>query len=187
MAFNSTFVTEWLTNVTEWISENQDGFHVFLKYNHIFFNTMHLASNIKYLRGTKNWTQTELAEQLGIDPSTVTIWESGRSAPQFGTVIKLREIFGVNLESLVFADLRTESPRIVNESSGSYHAETEINSRLLDLFQQLAALQGEVVQLATVRERLTVLEEQMRLLSQENGLLLESLRSLKEGKREEGK
>lgn len=36
-----------------------------------------MASSIKIMRAGKNWTQTQLAEKLGVDQKLVSLWENG--------------------------------------------------------------------------------------------------------------
>ena len=39
---------------------------------------------IKELREKKGWTQLELANEIGVTPSTIYNWERGRFVPQIG-------------------------------------------------------------------------------------------------------
>lgn len=55
---------------------------------------------IRELREAKGWTQLKLANEVGVTPSTVYNWETGRSEPR---VIQLREVahlFGVPSDSI---------------------------------------------------------------------------------------
>lgn len=73
------------------------------------------SQRIKSLRKQHNYTQTELAELLGVGRTCVSNWESGLRVPDVDSVAKLSAIFGVNAEYLVFsAPLTTVRP----ESAG---------------------------------------------------------------------
>lgn len=56
--------------------------------------------NLKKLRRSKNLTQKELAEVIGVDRTTYVKYESGDSEPSFETLIKLADFFEVSLDYL---------------------------------------------------------------------------------------
>jgi transcriptional regulator with XRE-family HTH domain len=104
-------------------------FHVSMELFYIFILIMFLSINIKHLRSLKRMTQTDLATEMGVTPSTVAGWETGKSSPHLQVLLQLRSYFEVDLESLVYRDLQKEMP---GEGSS-----TGINLRLLELFEQL--------------------------------------------------
>ena len=65
---------------------------------------MGIARNIKELRVSREWTQEQLAEKIGVTRSTVTQWETGWSQPRMSAIEKLAATFNVTA-----ADLVTES------------------------------------------------------------------------------
>ncbi|MEX2784483.1 XRE family transcriptional regulator [Streptococcus sp. H49] len=54
-----------------------------------------IADNITYYRKLKGMTQKELAEKIGITPSTMSDYMNLRSAPSFGIIQKIADFFGV--------------------------------------------------------------------------------------------
>lgn len=60
-----------------------------------------VADRIKYLRESKNYTQTELAKQLGITRSSVNAWEMGISVPSTQYIVELASIFKVSTDYLL--------------------------------------------------------------------------------------
>ena len=56
--------------------------------------------NLKKLRRSKNLTQKELAEVIGVDRTTYVKYESGDSEPSFEKLIKLADFFEVSLDYL---------------------------------------------------------------------------------------
>lgn len=66
---------------------------------------MHFSSNIKYLRGARGLTQSELASSLNVGRTAITNYEKGVSKPAFDELVKLSELFDVNLNDLIFLDL----------------------------------------------------------------------------------
>jgi transcriptional regulator with XRE-family HTH domain len=61
---------------------------------------MSYAASIRALRSGRNWTQADLAEQIGggITNQSVSGWERGISKPSRENVFELSRIFGVHLE-----------------------------------------------------------------------------------------
>lgn len=45
-------------------------------------------------------TQEELATKIGMKKSTVSLYESGRRQPEYETLIKIADVFGVTLDGL---------------------------------------------------------------------------------------
>ena len=59
---------------------------------------MDIGAKIKELRIKNNMTQKDLAEELEVEPGTVSKYESGMIDLTVKTVIKLAEIFNVDIE-----------------------------------------------------------------------------------------
>lgn len=71
---------------------------------------MYLSQNIRYLRKKKGLSQEKLAELLGRKSyTTIQKWETGDSEPAFETVVAMSEIFGVNLNDIVYKNLEYDS------------------------------------------------------------------------------
>jgi len=49
---------------------------------------------IRTLRQKQGWTQFQLALEVGVQPQTVYLWESGRRMPQVPQLRKLGLLFG---------------------------------------------------------------------------------------------
>lgn len=56
---------------------------------------------IKQLRAKKNISQKELADKLNVSRSTISMWETGASEPDFDNVSKIAEIFDVSVDYLL--------------------------------------------------------------------------------------
>lgn len=63
---------------------------------HSFF-----GDNIKKLRTAKKMSQEQLADIFGITKAGISYWETGRSEPNFATVQKLADFFGVTTSDLL--------------------------------------------------------------------------------------
>ena len=66
---------------------------------------MSLGENIYNCRVLKNWSQTELADALSVSRQSVSKWENGSATPDLDKLIKMREIFDVSLDDLVFGSI----------------------------------------------------------------------------------
>lgn len=58
------------------------------------------ADKITKLRKSKNMTQQELAEQLGVTNKAVSRWETGEGYPEVTLLIDLAQVFGVTVDYL---------------------------------------------------------------------------------------
>ena len=62
---------------------------------------MTIAENIKRLRENKSMTQEDLAAELGITASAVSLWESGKRSMNVKQADKLAQALGVTLNDLM--------------------------------------------------------------------------------------
>ena len=63
-----------------------------------------LGEKIKLYRESKNMTQVEIAESLGVKPATISKYESGTLEPNIESLKKLTEIFNVSVDELIKED-----------------------------------------------------------------------------------
>lgn len=75
---------------------------------------MYLAQNLKYLREQKKLSQEEFAEEFGLSPSAIGMWERGSRKPDIETIVRITQYFGVTLDELVLKDLRPSAPVYVS-------------------------------------------------------------------------
>lgn len=76
---------------------------------------MILADKIILLRKEKEWSQEQLAEQLGVSRQAVSKWESAQAIPDLDKLLKMSELFGVSVDYLVKEEAQTERYEIVKE------------------------------------------------------------------------
>ena len=60
-----------------------------------------VAKNLTKLRQLNNMTQLELAEKLNYSDKTVSKWERAESTPDISVLVKLADLFGITLDTLV--------------------------------------------------------------------------------------
>lgn len=89
---------------------------------------MSLSEKLKKLRDNRNWSQQTLADMMRMDRSTVSRYETGRSVPNYQTVIRFAEVYQVDKEYLV-EELDHLLPK--TEASGFVAKETSEDHDLL--------------------------------------------------------
>ncbi|HEV8580137.1 MAG TPA: helix-turn-helix transcriptional regulator [Thermoanaerobaculia bacterium] len=60
-----------------------------------------IGRRIGRLRQRKGWSQTELAQQLGVSLDRVSSWERGRYLPAIDGLLALRWALGVSMDELL--------------------------------------------------------------------------------------
>lgn len=76
---------------------------------------MSFGKNIGFYRKQLKITQEELAERLYVSRQTISRWETDSVFPDVETIIKLCEIFGCDMDTLVRGDAEAKS-NIAEES-----------------------------------------------------------------------
>ena len=56
---------------------------------------------LKKYRENAGLSQCELAEKIGVSQAAVGMWESGKREPNFATLCKLADYFGVSVDALL--------------------------------------------------------------------------------------
>lgn len=77
------------------------------------------GTNLKRAREKRGWSQAQLAERAGLDPSTIAMIELGKRDPRIGTATKLAEALGIYTVDLI-GDSGTPAPRA--QSFGAFDA-----------------------------------------------------------------
>ena len=62
---------------------------------------MAFPENLQFLRTQKDITQEQLAEQLNVSRQSVSKWESGTSFPEMDTLLRICDLYTVNLDTLL--------------------------------------------------------------------------------------
>ena len=53
---------------------------------------MDFATKVRVLRAIRNWSHVELSKKIGVQWRTVSLWETGKSSPQFSSVEKIDKL-----------------------------------------------------------------------------------------------
>ena len=62
---------------------------------------MAFSDNLQFIRAQANITQEQLAEQLDVSRQSVSKWESGASFPEMDTLLRICDLYNVNLDTLL--------------------------------------------------------------------------------------
>jgi putative transcriptional regulator len=63
-----------------------------------------MNNRLKVLRAERDWSQADLAEQLGVSRQTVNALETGRYDPSLPLAFKIARVFGQPVESIFTED-----------------------------------------------------------------------------------
>ena len=80
---------------------------------------------MKFLREHRlksGWTQAQVAEQLGVQPCTVTLWETGKREPNINMLRRLSDLFGCSVDGLLGG---TQEPEEKQEPVGGSNMKIE--------------------------------------------------------------
>lgn len=76
---------------------------------------------LREVRKSRNTTMKKLGSELGLAESTISLYETGKRQPDFETVLKLADYFGVSVDYLLGRD--TKGPSLTDDEVsllGSY-------------------------------------------------------------------
>ena len=62
---------------------------------------MSFSENLQFLRTRNSITQEQLAEQLDVSRQSVSKWESGASFPEMDTLLRICDLYSVDLDTLL--------------------------------------------------------------------------------------
>lgn len=90
----------------------------------------HIADRIRYLRDKIGFTQTDLANRLGISRSAVNSWEMSLSSPSMTNIIEMTQIFHVSADYLL-----STSDKMMIDISTLSREEQEVVLKLISCFE----------------------------------------------------
>ena len=62
---------------------------------------MAFSDNLQFIRAQAGITQEQLAEQLDVSRQSVSKWESGASFPEMDTLLRICDLYDVNMDTLL--------------------------------------------------------------------------------------
>lgn len=67
-----------------------------------------MRNRLKVLRAERNWTQDDLAKQVGVSRQAINAIETGKYDPSLPLALKLARLFSQPVEALFFLDAPAE-------------------------------------------------------------------------------
>lgn len=89
-----------------------------------YFIKVAIMKNIKDFRTTNNISQQTIAKILGIERSTYSSWETGRSTPNTAQLIMLAQIYNVSVEKMV----SDNAPFALSSGKGTFFSDTYLSA-----------------------------------------------------------
>ena len=80
---------------------------------------MAFSDNLQFIRAQAGVTQEQLAEQLDVSRQSVSKWESGASFPEMDTLLRICDLYNVNLDTLLRGSV--EESRVSNTARYDDH------------------------------------------------------------------
>ena len=80
---------------------------------------MNIGKNIRLLRQENQWTQEQLAEQLGVSYQAISKWENNLNTPDIALLPKIASLFGITIDAL-FSDGTTVDPNLAAYMKDDY-------------------------------------------------------------------
>lgn len=103
-----------------------------------------IATNLRVLRRASGWSQTELAERVGLNRGNIASYESGNAEPSICKLLRISSLFDVSTRDFTRRDLRDPTELTLARSlhAGSdgldaYHRRHEELDRLITASRQL--------------------------------------------------
>lgn len=134
-----------------------------------------IKDNLIMLRKLNEYSQEEIAEKIGISRQAYGKWEKGETIPDIGKCVKLADVYGVTIDSLIRAEKMEDNTVLPPAPKGKHifgavtvseRGQIVIPKQARDLFEikngdRLILLGDETEGLALVKER--VFTERMNL------------------------
>lgn len=100
---------------------------------------MEFASRLKELRKKHGYTQSTLAQALGVSNGTIAMWETGKRTPDYTLISQLSDMFDRRIDYILgFSDDPT-SPKLTTENIEQFE-QWETQDELIDVFRQYLRL-----------------------------------------------
>lgn len=75
----------------------------------------YFSKNLKYLREKRHLSQNKLAEQVGVNQTTIARWETEEITPSINNVEQIASTLNISLPDLLIYDLQQENSIPKNE------------------------------------------------------------------------
>ena len=81
---------------------------------------MDIKNLIKFYRKELNLTQKQLAEKMGTTHDTISLWELGKSKPDYNTLQKLCVLFDITGDEILEIETKEERTKIIKNNTFNF-------------------------------------------------------------------
>ena len=101
---------------------------------------MNLAENLKKIRKDNHLSQEQLADKLGVSRQSVSKWEGGQAYPEMDKMLKLCEMFNLNIDELLNQDVKqvTDEKKAKNNINKYIDDFLDYISKVIDMFSSMS-------------------------------------------------
>lgn len=133
---------------------------------------MGLHEKLRFFRESKNWTQEEMAEKLGLSPSGYAKIEQGKSQPNVQRLKSIADVLGIDLFDLM-PDDDNNMICLINEGdlkqghnfyNGNHGLVMEIEKLQLQLQHASSLLAEKELMIEQLKSRVEMQQEMLDLL-----------------------
>lgn len=101
-----------------------------------------LPDTLRAIRNMRGMTQQQVAEKLGIDRSTYTYYETGKTNVDVNTLLKIADILRASHEDLLGKNVKSSDSL---KSTDAYQLLTDEEKNLIDMYRSLKVYQRKKV------------------------------------------
>ena len=94
---------------------------------------MELSSQMKKYRAEAGLSQDALAEKIFVSRQTISNWETGKNYPDINSLLRMSEVFGISVDSLLKGDVEEIKEMIKKEDQREFDQMGKIYTILLFL------------------------------------------------------
>ena len=102
-----------------------------------------LAANLRALRKSEGWSQSELARRIGLNRGNIASYESGTAEPSICKVLRVSKLFDIGPRDLIRLDLSDSDELILARIA--YTQEKDDQRDAISKHRQEAAALGELI------------------------------------------
>ena len=92
---------------------------------------------LKRLREENHMSQSKLAQSIGVAQSTVGMWESGKNKPEYATLLKIANLFGVSVDYLTGNDTTSKPAPLLDRDGLSERDRKDIAKDMESIREKL--------------------------------------------------
>ena len=83
-----------------------------------------ISKYLQFLRKSNNYTQDDLAKELGISRQAISKWETGMTIPDLEVLLKISKLYGITINDIL--EPKIQYQRITDFEQSSTISEKEL-------------------------------------------------------------